>query len=330
MCVILALESSCDETSAAVLKNGKILTNIISTQAIHEKFGGVVPELASRAHQRYIVSVVNQAMEEAGIQRRELDAVAFTNGPGLIGSLLVASSFAKGLALSLDIPLIGVNHLQAHVLANFIDDPKPEFPFLCLLVSGGHTQILKVESHTSFEIIGKTLDDAAGEAFDKAAKVIDLPYPGGPNIDKRAQKGNSEAFDFPTPRIKGLDFSFSGLKTSFLYKVRDGLKEDADFLKNNTDDLCASYQHRIVSYLTGKLVKASKQSGIKKVALAGGVAANSFLRKRMNELVQKHSWNVYIPDMPYCTDNAAMIAITAYYKYLAKDFDAQEIMTFAR
>ncbi|MBT4727300.1 MAG: tRNA (adenosine(37)-N6)-threonylcarbamoyltransferase complex transferase subunit TsaD [Bacteroidetes bacterium] len=330
MCVILALESSCDDTSASVLRNGKILTNIISSQAIHEKFGGVVPELASRAHQRNIVSVVNQAFKESGLTQKNLDAVAFTNGPGLIGSLLVASSFAKGLSSSLGIPLIGVNHLQAHVLANFIDDPKPNFPFLCLLVSGGHTQILKVTDQITYEIIGQTLDDAAGEAFDKAAKVIDLPYPGGPNVDKYAKHGNIDAFEFPTPKIQGLNFSFSGLKTSFLYKIRDGLKDNPNFIKENTNDLCASYQHRIVSYLTGKLVKASKQTGIKEIALAGGVAANSAIRERINELSIKHRWNTYIPQRQYCTDNAAMIAITAYYKYLAKDFSTKEIKTFAR
>lgn len=330
MSVILALESSCDDTSASVIRGGKILTNIISGQAIHEKFGGVVPELASRAHQRNIVSVVDQAFKEAGIHQKDLNAVAFTNGPGLIGSLLVASSFAKGLALSLNLPLIGVNHLHAHVLANFIDDPKPKFPFLCLLVSGGHTQILKVNDYINFDIIGKTIDDAAGEAFDKAAKVIDLPYPGGPNIEKAAKKGNPEAFDFPTPKIEGLNFSFSGLKTSFLYKIRDGLKDNPDFIKESTNDLCASYQHRIVSYLTGKLVKASKQTGINEIALAGGVAANSALRQRIEELSIKHGWNTYIPRMQYCTDNAAMIAITAYHKYLAKDFSDQEIKTFAR
>lgn len=330
MCVILALESSCDDTSASVLKNGKILTNIISGQAIHEKFGGVVPELASRAHQRNIISVVDQAMKEAAISQNDLDAVAFTNGPGLIGSLLVASSFAKGLALSLNVPLIAVNHLHAHVLSNFIDNPKPKFPFLCLLVSGGHTQILKVTDYIHYEIIGKTIDDAAGEAFDKAAKVIDLPYPGGPSMDKESQGGNKFTFDFPTPKIAGLDFSFSGLKTSFLYKIRDGLKEDPEFIKKNTQDLCASYQNRIISYLTEKLLKASKQTGINEVALAGGVAANSALRERIGELSKKHSWKTYIPEMIYCTDNAAMIGITSYYKYLQKDFSDPGIRPFAR
>ncbi|MFC2114034.1 tRNA (adenosine(37)-N6)-threonylcarbamoyltransferase complex transferase subunit TsaD [Bacteroidota bacterium] len=330
MCIILALESSCDDTSAAVLKNGKILTNVISSQLIHEKFGGVVPELASRAHQRDIVAVVIQALNEAGVDRTELDAVAFTNGPGLIGSLLVASSFAKGLTLSLNIPLIGIHHLHAHVMANFIDEPKPSFPFLCLLVSGGHTQILKVTDYNNYEIMGKSIDDAAGEAFDKAGKVIDLPYPGGPSIDKMAQKGNPKAFEFPTPKIPGLDFSFSGLKTSFLYTVRDGLKDNKNFIEDRTEDLCASYQHRIVSYLCQKLTKAATESGITEIALAGGVAANSALRKQLNELAIKHNWNLYIPQFQYCTDNAGMIAITAYYQYLEENFSGQDIRTFAR
>jgi len=329
MCVILALESSCDETSASVLVNGKILTNIISSQQIHEKYGGVVPELASRAHQRNIVDVVDQAMTEAGIDKKELNAIAFTNGPGLIGSLLVAVSFAKGLALSLNIPLIGVNHLHAHLLANMIDDPKPSFPFLCLLVSGGHTQIVRVDDPMKYEVLGRSLDDAAGEAFDKAAKVIGLPYPGGPNIDRAAQSGDIHAFDFPTPRIGGLDFSFSGLKTNFLYKVRDGLKENPRFIEEKTNDLCAAYQHRIVTYLLDKLQAASKLSGIKEISIAGGVAANSQLRKQLAVMAGKNQWNIYIPDLTYCTDNAAMIAITAWFKYQAGLFDPHDIKAFS-
>lgn len=331
MNTILALESSCDETSAAIVRDGKILTNIISTQLIHTKHGGVVPEMASRAHQKQLISVVDQAFEEANVDKKTLDAIAFTAGPGLIGSLLVTASFAKGLALALDIPLIGVNHLQAHVLANFIDDPKPNFPFLCLLVSGGHTQIIKVNDPTDFEILGQTIDDAAGEAFDKAAKIIDIPYPGGPNIDKRAKLGDINSFNFPTPKASNFDFSFSGLKTSFLYTVRDHLKTDPDFLnESNINNLCASYQHRIVTYLLDKVGKAAMKSGISEISIAGGVAANSYLREKLNEYALKNNWQVYIPDFQYCTDNAAMIAITAHYKYLKGEFDTQRVKTFAR
>lgn len=329
MWTILALESSCDETSASVVRDGKILTNIISSQQIHEKYGGVVPELASRAHQRNIVDVVEQALTEAKVSKHELNAVAFTNGPGLIGSLLVAASFAKGLSLALGIPLIGINHLHAHLLANLIDEPKPAFPFLCLLVSGGHTQIVRVDDPMNYEILGRSLDDAAGEAFDKAAKVIDLPYPGGPNIDQAAQSGNIHAFNFPTPRIGGLDFSFSGLKTNFLYKVRDGIKENPNFIPENTNDLCASYQHRIVTYLLDKLKAASEQSGIREISIAGGVAANSYLRKLLTEMAEKNNWNIFIPAMQYCTDNAAMIAITAHYKFQAGLFDSHDIKAFS-
>ncbi|MEA3495080.1 MAG: tRNA (adenosine(37)-N6)-threonylcarbamoyltransferase complex transferase subunit TsaD [Bacteroidota bacterium] len=330
MSIILALESSCDDTSAAILKDGNILTNITSSQEVHNKYGGVVPEIASRTHQKNIFFIVDTAIEKAKISKKDIDAISFTAGPGLIGSLLVTTSFAKGLALSLNIPLIGVNHLQAHVLANFIDEPKPKFPFLCLLVSGGHTQILRVDDHLHFEILGQTLDDAAGEAFDKAAKIIDLPYPGGPNIDKHAKSGNIDAFSFPTPKIKALDFSFSGLKTSFLYSVRDGIKENKNFIADNLNNICASYQHRIVSYLLQKLEKASKETGIKEIALAGGVAANSYLRKKLIEKAEKNNWETYIPASQYCTDNAAMIAITSYYKFEKGLFDNQSIKAYAR
>jgi len=324
MCVILAIESSCDETSASVCKNGKILTNIISSQLIHTKYGGVVPEYASRAHQRNIIDVVLQALDESKIAINDIDAIAYTQGPGLAGSLLVAASFAKGFALARKIPLIGVDHLQAHVLANLIDNPQPKFPFLCLLVSGGHTQIIKVNSYSDFNILGNTIDDAAGEAFDKAAKVIGLPYPGGPWVDKLAKEGDENRFYFPEPKIPGLNFSFSGLKTSFLYKVRDGLKTDSDFIEKNKNHLCASYQKRIVDYLSAKLIMAIKKDEIKEVCLAGGVAANQGLRQKLTDLSQSEGFNFYYPQMQYCTDNAAMIAITAYYKYLNKDFGKLE------
>jgi N6-L-threonylcarbamoyladenine synthase len=329
MCTILALESSCDETSAAVYQNGKILTNIILSQEIHAKYGGVVPELASRAHQKNIITIVDEALTSAGISKKELNAIAYTKGPGLIGALLVASSFAKGLSLALNIPLIGVDHLHAHILANMIDTPKPQLPFLCLLISGGHTQIIKVNDLLNFEIIGQTIDDAAGEAFDKAAKVIGLPYPGGKAISNLSKKGNIKAYQFPTPKAAGLNFSFSGLKTSFLYLVRDQLHSDPDFLKNNIHDLCASYQHRIVSYLLQKLEKAAKETGISEICLAGGVAANDYLRENLIKLASKNHWNTYVPQLQYCTDNAAMIAITAYYKYKKGDFDKLDAVNYA-
>lgn len=330
MCTILAIESSCDDTSASIIISGKIVTNIIINQEIHKIYGGVVPEYASRAHQRAIVSTVEQAMLKAGIRNKDLDAIAFTQGPGLIGSLLVASSFAKGLSLALNIPIIGVDHLQAHVLANFIDNPKPEFPFLCLLISGGHTQIIKVSSHLKYEILGQTLDDAAGEAFDKAAKIIDLPYPGGASIDKNSIDGNVHQFEFPTPKTKSLDFSFSGLKTSFLYFIRDNIKDDVNFVQSNLSDICASYQHRIVSYLLTKLEKATNQTDITRVALAGGVAANSYLRKMIRILAKKNNWELYVPDLEYCTDNAAMIAIAAHFKFKNGLLDNREISTYAK
>jgi N6-L-threonylcarbamoyladenine synthase len=329
MCTILALESSCDETSAAVYRDGKILTNIILSQEIHHKYGGVVPELASRAHQKNIISIVDEALKSASVDKKELSAIAYTKGPGLIGALLVASSFAKGLSLALNIPLIGVDHLHAHILANVIDEPKPALPFLCLLISGGHTQIIQVDDLMNYKVIGQTIDDAAGEAFDKAAKVIGLDYPGGPAISKLAANGNIKAFNFPSPKAPGLDFSFSGLKTSFLYLVRDHLQSDPDFIKNNIHDLCASYQHRIVSYLLQKLEKAVAVTGIKEICLAGGVAANGYLRENLTKLSLKNNWKIYIPELQYCTDNAAMIAITAYYKYRKGDFDELDATNYA-
>lgn len=328
--VILAIESSCDETSASVIRNGKVLNNIIASQAVHQKYGGVVPELASRAHQQNIVMVVDQAMQEAGVQSTDLDAIAFTRGPGLIGSLLVGVSFAKGMALALDIPLIEVNHMQAHVLAHFIEDPKPGFPFLCLTVSGGHTQIVKVTDPYTMEVIGQTQDDAVGEAFDKAAKIMDLPYPGGPLIDKYAQQGNPRAFRFSQTSMPGLDFSFSGIKTAFLYFLRDAVKTNPDFIKQNLADICASLQHHLVSMLLTRLEQASAQTSIKNIAIAGGVSANSGLRKSLQELGEKRGWSVFIPRFEYCTDNAAMIAMAAHFKFLKKDFCTLEVTPLAR
>ncbi|MEQ8925326.1 MAG: tRNA (adenosine(37)-N6)-threonylcarbamoyltransferase complex transferase subunit TsaD [Fulvivirga sp.] len=318
---ILAIESSCDETSAAIIKKGKVLNNIIATQSVHENYGGVVPELASRAHQMNIVPVVEEALKGSGVKKEELDAIAFTKGPGLLGALLVGSSFAKSLAQGLGIPLIGVNHMQAHILAHFIDDPKPMFPFLCLTVSGGHTQIVLVKDYLDMEVVGETQDDAVGEAFDKSAKLLDLPYPGGPLIDKYAKNGNPQAFDFPDSDVAELDFSFSGIKTSFLYFLRDRLKEDEDFVKKNMNDICASLQRCLINMLTKRLIRASDKFNIKEVTIAGGVSANSGLRKRLDELANEHHWNVYIPDFEYCTDNAGMIAMAAHYKYLAGEFE---------
>ncbi|MEX0968031.1 MAG: tRNA (adenosine(37)-N6)-threonylcarbamoyltransferase complex transferase subunit TsaD [Bacteroidia bacterium] len=330
MNILLAIESSCDDTGAAVSRNGKILSNVVAGQVIHRQYGGVVPELASRAHQRHIVPVVQMALEEAGVSVADLDSIAFTRGPGLMGSLLVGVSFAKAMALSLEIPLIEVNHLHAHLIAHFIDEPVPPFPFLCLLVSGGHTQIIRVEDHLNYQIIGRTIDDAAGEAFDKAAKVLDLPYPGGPLIDKLAREGNRYAFHFTEPSIPALDYSFSGLKTSLLYFLRDRIKEDEDFIKNNLADICASYQHRIVDFLLSKLRKAAAETGIRHIAIAGGVAANSELRRRLDELAAEEGWATYIPAFEYCTDNAAMIAMAGHFKWLAKEFAGQDLPPFAR
>lgn len=327
---ILAIESSCDETSAAVIKNGKIYSNFIANQTVHEQYGGVVPELASRAHQENIVPVVDQALKKAGITQHDLTAVAFTQSPGLIGSLLVGSCFAKAMALALDLPLIAVQHMDAHVMANFIDEPQPTFPFLCLTVSGGHTQIVLCKDHLHMEIIGKTLDDAAGEAFDKTAKLLGLPYPGGPLIDKYAQQGDPKRFTFSEPQIPALDFSFSGLKTGILYFLQDNLKKDPRFIENNLHDICASVQERIISILMNKFVKAARETGVTQVGIAGGVSANSGLRKAMQALGEKEGWQVYIPKFEYCTDNAAMIAMTAHYKYLAKEFVGLDVVPSPR
>ncbi len=328
--IILAIESSCDDTAAAVMRNGHILSNEVASQQIHELYGGVVPELASRAHQQNIVPVVSVALNKANIELNEISAIAFTKGPGLIGSLMVGSSFAKSLAQSLTIPLIGVHHMQAHVLAHFIDKPIPKFPFLCLTVSGGHTQIAQMNGHFESEIIGKTIDDAAGEAFDKAAKMVGLPYPGGPLVDKYAQLGNPDAFPFPQPQIPNLDFSFSGLKTSFLYFIQKQEKINPNFIAENLNDLCASIQKTIIKHLLKKLVLASDQTGIKEIALAGGVSANSKLREMLVETGKTRNWNTYIPAFQYCTDNAAMIAMAAHFKYIVKDFEQLDTAPFAR
>lgn len=331
---ILAIESSCDDTSAAVIRDGYILSNIVASQDIHKSYGGVVPELASRAHQANIVPVVDQAVRRAGISLKEINAVAFTRGPGLMGSLLVGTSFAKGFALSLGIPLIEVNHLQAHVLVHFIQkenkEKAPDFPFLCLLVSGGHTRIIRLKSHLEMEILGNTIDDAAGEAFDKCGKLMGLPYPAGPVIDKLASQGNKKVYVFSKPKIKGLDFSFSGLKTSFLYFLRDRIKDDPDFIEKNKADLCASLQHTIVTILTAKLVKASMETGIKEIGIAGGVSANSGLREAVIYESERRKWNLFIPEFSFTTDNAAMIGITGYYKYLRKEFSGQDVTPLAR
>jgi N6-L-threonylcarbamoyladenine synthase len=327
---ILAIESSCDETSAAVLADGAILSNYIANQTIHEQYGGVVPELASRAHQENIVPVVDQALKSAGVRKEELSAIAFTQAPGLIGALLVGSCFAKSMALALDIPLIAVHHMQAHVLANFIGTMKPSFPFLCLTVSGGHTQIVRCDSPLEMKVIGTTLDDAAGEAFDKSAKLLGLPYPGGPLIDKYAREGNPDRFKFPEPQIPGLNFSFSGLKTAILYFLQEQRLKDPSFVEQNLADICASIQQRIVSILMNKLVKASKETGIKEIGIAGGVSANSGLRTALQQNGEKHGWNTYIPAFEYCTDNAAMIAITAWYKYQAGQFVGLDAVPGAR
>lgn len=332
---ILAIESSCDETSAAVCRDGRILSNYIANQTVHEQYGGVVPELASRAHMQNIVPVVHTALQKAfpgetGNLLSTVDAIAFTQAPGLIGSLLVGAQFAKSLSLALNIPLIAVHHMQAHVLANLIDDPKPSFPFLCLTVSGGHTQIVLCESPQSLQVIGETMDDAAGEAFDKSAKLLGLPYPGGPLIDKYAKNGNPKRFAFPEPQIPGLNFSFSGLKTAILYFLQEHTAKDPDFIQKNLADICASIQHRIVSILLNKLKAASLQTGIKNICIAGGVSANSGLRNAFTEMGEKFKWQTYIPAFQYCTDNAAMIAITAYYKYQAGEFSGLQVSPTAR
>ncbi len=328
--VILGIESSCDETAAAVWREGKIRSNVIASQHVHERYGGVVPELASRAHMQHIVPVVDDALHNAGCSVADIDAVAFTQSPGLIGSLLVGAQFAKSLALAMGVPLIGVHHMQAHVLANLIDEPRPAFPFLCLTVSGGHTQIVRCDSALHLQVLGETLDDAAGEAFDKSAKLMGLPYPGGPLIDKFARDGDPDRFSFPEPKIPGLDFSFSGLKTAILYFLQENTKKNPSFMEDNKADICASVQKRIVSILINKLRLASLQTGIMDICIAGGVSANSGLRKHFEETGNRLKWRTFIPRFEYCTDNAAMIAITGYYKYLAGDFAPWSISPSAR
>ena len=332
---ILAIESSCDDTSVAVIRDGFVLSNLIANQDIHKSYGGVVPELASRAHQANIVPVTQQALQRAGIKVEDVDAVAFTRGPGLLGSLLVGTSFAKGFAVTRKIPLIEVNHLQAHVMAHFIlehgkENRVPSFPFLCLLVSGGHTRIIIMRNHYEMEMIGNTIDDAAGEAFDKCGKVMGFPYPAGPLIDKLAQQGNKDAFKFAKPVIKGLDFSFSGLKTSFLYFLRDNVKTDKDFIEKNKADLCASLQHTIINILISKVIKASKETGITEIGIAGGVSANSGLRSAMTEEAKRRNWNLFLPEFRVTTDNAAMIGITGYYKFMRSEFCGHDVTPLAR
>ncbi|CAL2091496.1 tRNA (adenosine(37)-N6)-threonylcarbamoyltransferase complex transferase subunit TsaD [Tenacibaculum sp. 190524A05c] len=330
---ILAIESSCDDTSAAVLKNDEVLSNVIANQEVHSKYGGVVPELASRAHQQNIVPVVQQAIERAGITKEQLSAIAFTRGPGLMGSLLVGTSFAKSLALGLNIPLIDVNHMQAHILAHFIKEEGckiPPFPFICLTISGGHTQIVKITNHFEMEILGETIDDAVGEAYDKSAKILGLPYPGGPLVDKYAQQGNPKAYQFTQPKVGDLEFSFSGLKTQILYFIQKNVKENPNFIEENLYDICASIQYTIVEILMKKIKNAVKQTGIKDIAIAGGVSANSEIRKRLNEADKHWGWNTYIPKFQYTTDNAAMIAIAGYLKFLNNDYADISVAAKAR
>lgn len=333
---ILGIESSCDDTSAAVIRNRTLLSNVIASQAVHQKYGGVIPELASRAHQQNIIPVVDTALKEAGITIDKVDAIAFTRGPGLLGSLLVGVSFAKGLSIARNIPLVEVNHLEGHILSHFVDMPDreippPDFPFLCLLVSGGHTQIVRVDAPTKMEIIGTTIDDAAGEAFDKCAKVMGLPYPGGPVIDRLAKEGNPEAFKFAKPHVEGAyDYSFSGLKTSFLYTLRDAVKENPNFVEENKADLCASLQKTIVDILLDKLVKASKATGIKDIAIAGGVSANSGLRNGIEAMGRRRGWRTFLPEFKFTTDNAAMIATAGHYRYMAGELSSLEVSPVAR
>ena len=332
---ILGIESSCDDTSAAVLRGNVLLSNVIASQAVHVKYGGVIPELASRAHQQNIIPVVDTALREAGIDASQLDAIAFTRGPGLVGSLLVGVSFTKGLSIARNIPMVEVNHLQGHILSHFIDLrdrtlPHPDFPFLCLLVSGGHTQIVRVDSPLEMEIIGTTIDDAAGEAFDKCAKVMGLPYPGGPVIDRLAKEGDPKAFRFAHPRVEGYDYSFSGLKTSFLYTLRDAVAADPDFIETHKADLCASLQGTIVEILLDKLIRASKETGIRDIAIAGGVSANSGLRDGIAEAGRRRGWRTFLPEFKFTTDNAAMIAMAGYYRYLRGDFSSLDVSPVAR
>lgn len=333
--IILGIESSCDDTSAAVIKNGVLLSSVIASQAVHESYGGVVPELASRAHQQNIVPVVHEALKRAGVTKEQLSAIAFTRGPGLMGSLLVGVSFAKGLARSLDIPMVDVNHLQGHVLAHFIkesedDDNQPKFPFICLLVSGGNSQIIRVDAYNKMTVLGQTIDDAAGEAIDKCSKVMGMGYPGGPIIDRLARQGNPNVYTFSKLHIPGFDYSFSGLKTSFLYSLREWLKDDPDFIEHHKEDLAASLEKTIVDILMDKLRKAVKATGIKEVAVAGGVSANNGLRNAFHEHADKYGWKIFIPKFGYTTDNAAMIAITGYYKYLDKDFCSIDKPAYSR
>lgn len=332
---VLGIESSCDDTSAAVIRDGVMLSNVIASQAVHEAFGGVVPELASRAHQQNIIPVVSEAIRRAGIDKTSIDALAFTRGPGLMGSLLVGTSFAKGFASALDIPLIDVNHLQAHVMAHFIqvegeENRQPAFPFICLLVSGGNSQIIRVDSYNHMEVLGQTIDDAAGEAFDKCAKVMGLGYPGGPVVDRLAKEGNPQAFHLSKPHIPGYDYSFSGLKTSFLYLLRDELKKNPEFIEQRKNDLCASLQTTIVEILMDKLRRVVKDTGIREVAVAGGVSANSAVRAAFQDHAARYDWNIYLPRFSFTTDNAAMVAITGYYKYQDKDFCSIDLPPFAR
>ncbi|OOV26504.1 tRNA (adenosine(37)-N6)-threonylcarbamoyltransferase complex transferase subunit TsaD [Flavobacterium sp. LM5] len=330
---ILAIESSCDDTAAAVLLNDKVLSNVVANQLIHNQYGGVVPELASRAHQQNIVPVIDAALKKAGITKEQLSTIAFTQGPGLMGSLLVGSSFAKSLAAALQIPLIAVNHMHAHILAHFIDEEgydKPEFPFLALTISGGHTQIVRVDGFFDMTIIGETTDDAVGEAFDKSAKILGLPYPGGPLVDKLAQTGNPKAYVFTKPKVPGLDFSFSGLKTAILYFIQKNVKENSDFIELNKNDICASIQHTIIAILMDKLKMAVKETGIKQIAIGGGVSANSGIRTTLKEAEKKYGWKTFIPKFEYTTDNAAMIGIVGYQKFLTQQFESSSVVSKAR
>lgn len=327
---ILAIESSCDDTSAAVVQDGNVLSNLVATQKVHEQFGGVVPEMASRAHMQNIVPVVDVALKEAGITKEDINAVAFTQAPGLIGSLLVGACFAKSFALAQGVPLLAVHHMQAHVLAHFIDTPKPEFPFLCLTVSGGHTQIVLCKSHLEMEVLGETLDDAAGEAFDKTAKMLGLPYPGGPVVDKLAKEGNPEKYSFPISDIPGYDYSFSGIKTAVLYFLQKQKRENPAFVEDNINDICASVQHTIIKTLLTKFESAAKEYGVEHLGIAGGVSANSGLRTAFADMCTRNGWNAHIPQFQYCTDNAAMIGITGYYKYLKGDYADMNVSPTAK
>ena len=328
--ILLAIESSCDETSAAIMVDGELKSNVISTQLIHSEWGGVVPELASRAHQKSIIPVVQEALQKANINKNDLNAIAFTRGPGLLGALMVGTSFAKSLALSLDIPLIEVNHMQAHVLAHFIEEPRPQFPFLCLTVSGGHTQLVWVEGPLNMQIIGETQDDAVGEAFDKTAKLLGLPYPGGPLIDKLAKEGNPYKYQFPMGEMPGLDFSFSGIKTAILYFLQKALKLNPNFIEENKADICASVQKTLIEILLRKVKKAMREKNCTSIAIAGGVSANSGLRKRLQELGEENHWDVFIPAFSYCTDNAGMIAMAGHFKFEVGEFCGQDVSPLAR